>query len=274
MTGWKLRVGICIAVACAGCGGGSATTADGGTADATAYDSPDDGGAPFDTGDAGSLPTCPTPGPLVEFDAGYHPATPLHQGWCSPAFLTQFYQDCVVSGATSTSCSNWSTSADLAHQRCAACLATPSTEPNYGPIIVYGGVLDINLAGCIQALDPNALACATAMQASYACEHAACDKPCPVTDRNSYTQWAKCAFAADQGVCKTYVDQSCAAAEADGGAAAACFPWEGVGASFGAYYDVLSALFCGSSADAAAGDAAVDATSDTGAEGGSEGGAD
>jgi hypothetical protein len=274
MKGRALRVGIGVAALC-GCSGGAATTSDAG-ADATGADAASDAATGADVADAKGSPSCPTPAPLDEFNPTYHPATPLNQGVCSPAFLTAFYQDCVVSGATSTSCSNWGSNGDFVHQRCAACLATPSSEANWGPIIVYpDGVLDLNLAGCIQQLDPTAAACATTMQASYDCEHAACDVPCPVTDRNSYTQWQKCATAADQTVCKTYVEGSCAAAEFDGGAATGCFPWEGVGASFGAYYDVLSALFCGS-ADAGAADGGAEG-GDGGADGaadGGEGGAD
>jgi hypothetical protein len=215
---------------------------------------------------------CPTPADLSGFTPPtHHHATALHQGVCTDAFVAAYYQDCLSANSTQQTCAKWGQNADQAHKACAQCLISGSSATKYGPLVLYKGVINANIAGCVELLDPqNGLACATAIQQSEACDHAACDSACPVTDNASFQLWQQCVTAAEAAGCKKYADATnCSGAEQDGGPAAACFP-SGSNPDFQAYYDILAKLFCGgvdggttSDAGDGGGDAG-DAASDSG----------
>jgi hypothetical protein len=206
--------------------------------------------SPGDDADSG----CPTPADITGWTPpAYHPATGSDQGKCTDAFISAYFTDCLGPTATQATCAPWGTSGDAAHKACAQCLLTLSTAAKYGPLVEYKGVVNANIAGCIELKDPtNGVACATAVQQSEECDHAACDPVCPVKDDPSFQLWLQCVQAAEAGQCKPYADKAaCANAEQDGGPAAACFP--GANAKFIDYYDVLAPIFCGGVSDSGGG---------------------
>jgi hypothetical protein len=217
------------------------------------------GGGGGDTGgggdDGGGGNTCPTPADVSGFTPpAYHHATGAHQGACTDAFIAAYYQDCLAANSTQQTCAKWGTSADPAHKTCAQCLITQATATKYGPLVLYKGVINANIAGCIELLDPtNGLNCATAIQQSEECDHAACDSVCPVTDNASFQLWQQCVTAAEAAGCKKYADAAkCGSAEQDGGPAAACFP-SGASPAFQDYYNAIAPVFCGGTASDASG---------------------
>jgi hypothetical protein len=106
-----------------------------------------------------------------------------------------------------------------------------------GPVVNYGTTVSVNVAGCIELLDPTNLACATSVQQADECEHQACDTPCPALGA-----FESCVTAVDKGACAPYVQAAtCQGGEADGGAARACV----AGATFGDLFAAAARAFCG-----------------------------
>jgi hypothetical protein len=153
---------------------------------------------------------------------------------------------------------------------CAACVLTPYTADQLGPILSFGEFVGGNVAGCIEVTSPRELPCAQAVQALSDCEDAACQANCPVTDPQSLMERQNCASQADQmGLCFSLSQKAsaCRAAEADGGLASPC-----MNVGFKAFYDVVVPLFCGQAnvdaaaqLDAGSADAALGLSTDSGA---------
>jgi hypothetical protein len=104
---------------------------------------------------------------------------------------------------------------------CLGCLVTPvDTDATYGATI-QSTVAVLNLAGCVERMDPSegGLGCAAALQAAWQCADYACRPSCPVTDDPSKSAYIACTQAAAAGVCSTYAAaaNACLAAETDAG---------------------------------------------------------
>jgi len=243
---------------------GPARAADAGPDAAT--DAGDDGG------DAGLV--CPAPAVETGFTPAAYVHAVSHQNACSQQLIDDYFTLCLASTATAQSCAPFTNNPDAAHQACAACIVTPSTAAKYGPIIqtTYGNfiVSTPNLGGCIEDLDPNGLACATALQDRDDCDRAACDTQCPIVDSASFGQWQTCLSNADGAAtsCQSFFQAtSCVGSEEpDGGVAAACFTTV-ANPQFADDYAAITPVFCLDlgSADGGGGDA-----SSSGSEGGGD----
>jgi len=180
--------------------------------------------APIDAGDASVHLACPPSALGAWQPTTYHHANVALPNACTAALIADFYSSCLGPGASSTTCDpSWGSGEDTAHQDCQTCLVTPSTAESWGPLVEYGSTVSLNVAGCVELLDPGApgVSCATAVQQADECEHQACDATCPVTDDTSFANWRACVAASATGACATYTGAAgCAQSEADAGPAA------------------------------------------------------
>jgi hypothetical protein len=125
---------------------------------------------------------------------------------------------------------------------CAACILTPATANQLGPILSFGEFVGGNVAGCIEITTPSDPICAKAVQALSDCETAACQANCPVTDEQSLMARVQCVKVADQLGCQSFFNMAsnCRADEADAGFADLCND-----STFKDFYDDVVPLFCG-----------------------------
>jgi hypothetical protein len=123
---------------------------------------------------------------------------------------------------------------------CAACIVSVDADAKYGPVVLRKGVVTLNVAGCIELLDPAGLACAKSVQASASCEVAACAANCPVSDQASFDAFDACARDANADGCAAFVKGAESAANEDGGRALCSRSM-----SFDAAYFDIVPLFCG-----------------------------
>ncbi len=167
----------------------------------------------------------------------YHHAQPAQAAACTTALIDDFYASCLgPMGSTSACDQNWGSGEDIPHATCQQCLVTSSSTPTWGPVVNYGTTVSVNIAGCIELLDPTNLACATPIQQADECEHQACDTACP-----ALADFDSCVSAADQGACAAYAQGStCESAEADGGPAQSCV----LGTTFEDLFVVAAKTFC------------------------------
>jgi hypothetical protein len=100
---------------------------------------------------------------------------------CTDQQLADFYDQCLAN-------QNCSTFQGVpANAACNQCLFSLSTDPTYGPLVVYvlSGGADItlsNTAGCIATLDPCNTPCATVIALQGQCLLKACQPNCPPDD--------------------------------------------------------------------------------------------
>jgi hypothetical protein len=119
---------------------------------------------------------------------------------------------------------------------------TPDNAGTWGPLVSFGSTVSLNVAGCIELLDPGAagVACATSVQQADECEHQACDAKCPVTDDASFADWRACVSASGSSVCAAYSGPA-VCAQRDAGPALRCVN----GTTFEEQYTAIAAVFCG-----------------------------
>jgi hypothetical protein len=196
------------------------------------------------------------PGNVETFVAGaYVPALEGSQGACAPIDgvdpMQLYYEDCFGPSASRVACDAFG-QISPAYGACKACIVTAATAPAYGPLVLAGGFVQANVAGCIELVDPSDLLCAQTQQALADCELAACSAKCPVTDQASLVAYEACAAQADATGCQAFYEAAqCLNADGglDGGPEMACLE-----TSFQAFYDAVVPLFCGqSSTDASVG---------------------
>jgi hypothetical protein len=199
--------------------------------------------------DAGPL-VCP-PAPLDEWTPPAYIHAQAVQHVCTTAMLQDFYTSCLGPMQSATACGlNWGAGEDVAHSVCQACIITPSSGMTLGPLINYGngsgsGTVSVNVAGCVELLDPSKESCAASVQLADECQHAACDATCPVTDETAFLNWQACTNAASQTSCAADVTAAgCVNAE-DAGPAATCLS----GADFQSQFLAIAPVFCGSVGD-------------------------
>ncbi len=175
-----------------------------------------------------------------------------------------FYEACLGPMKSTEECAQYKNTP--ANAACAACVLTPYTADELGPILSFGEFVGGNVAGCVEVTTPGGLPCAKAVQALTDCESAACEANCPVTDVSSLTARQDCASQADELGCLSFYEmaKACRGAEMDAGLAAPC-----TNSGFKDFYDVVVPLFCGQTITGA-GDAGpeADAASGVSADGG------
>jgi len=207
------------------------------------------------SGDASGLPdgplACP-PANLDEWQAGaYHQAQPVQPSACTGLLINDYYNACLGSDASQESCDeDWGAGEDAAHATCQSCILTPSSASLWGPLIDYGtgadggagGTVSVNVAGCVQILDPSQLPCAMSVEEADECQHAACDPGCPVSDAASFADWQACIQASGaQDECGPYLQSASCVNGEDAGPAAACV----TGQTFEDVFFSIASVFCG-----------------------------
>jgi hypothetical protein len=213
-----------------------------------------DSAAPTDGSGGIDAPLACPPASLDEWSAGaYHHAQPLQPAACNALLLNDYYTNCLGPSSSQDACNQeWGAGEDPAHATCQSCILTPSSATVWGPLIDYGtggdggagGTVALNVAGCVEILDPSQLVCATSVQVADECQHAACDTSCPVTDVASYTDWQACIDAAGTGECVAYLQSAACVNAEDAGPAAACV----TGQTFEDEFFAIADVFCGGAA--------------------------
>jgi hypothetical protein len=196
-----------------------------------------DGGEASGAGDAGDAvprPLCPAP---LDVTGWTTPALKPRKtsSACSAQEIIDYDSNCLNPTTTSVAaCDAFS----AAHNGCAACLNSRDNDPTWGPLVAFS-VLDINLGGCVLALDPSSAACAQSAQDDQVCVHLACDYQCPITDEPSYDRWTQCIDNARAQPCRAHSDAAKCVASLDAGAI--CTPTADMDTAFLA----IAPLFCG-----------------------------
>jgi hypothetical protein len=200
---------------------------------------------------AGDASTCPMPADLSVWTPPAYVPAKFVPGACSADDFVAADTACFkATTATSAACLAFQT----ANVACAACLDSNSTDPTWGPLVNWSGVVDINIGGCLQLLAPSETACALALQTADVCPHVACDAVCPVTetDADSFTEWKVCAAAASADACASFIADSNCVATDDAAAGTPCN--ESPSATFDTLFLQIAPLFCGG-ADGGSGEA-------------------
>jgi hypothetical protein len=190
------------------------------------------------TGDGGDL--CTPPG-SVTYTKTWKPPHP-HQAACSQADIDLFRQVCLGTQSDGgAACKAFTGTA--AGKACEECII-PSTGAALGVLLVTGGYVSPNIAGCI-AIAQNTVAdgagCASASLYLSECRAAACGA-CSKDPNTTPDMINACDTAADTGACQA---ESAAAGCLDqiadaGGAAAACLG----GTDFDSTYSAIAPIFC------------------------------
>ena len=178
------------------------------TAPALAGAGPEPGfAAGFGEVDASS--SCHASDVLTYVQGSYQPAaTPT--GACLGAdggeLWDDFYASCLGPDKSSDKCTDYKQTPENA--ACAACVLTPYTAPELGPILDFGEFVGLNVAGCIEIAAPSDPSCPKAVQALSDCEIAACQVNCPVNSPMSLEDRQKCALEADEAGCATFLQMA------------------------------------------------------------------
>lgn len=231
-------------------------------------------------GEVDASSSCHASDVLTYVQGSYQPAaTPT--GACLGAdggeLWDDFYASCLGPDKSSDKCTDYKQTPENA--ACAACVLTPYTAPELGPILDFGEFVGLNVAGCIEIAAPSDPSCPKAVQALSDCEIAACQVNCPVSDPTSLEARQQCSMEADDSGCASFqmMAAQCQTAEMDAGLASPCD-----NGGFTEFYDAVVPLFCGqpmmmdasAAVDAGSADASVVVSSDGGAVVSTDGGAD
>jgi hypothetical protein len=224
-------------------------------------------GVAFGGGEADAASSC-LPSSVQTFVQGPYQPAAAPSGACLGAdgggAWEDFYDACLGPDKSNAKCTAYK-EASPANAACAACVLTPYTADQLGPILSFGEFVGGNVAGCIEITTPGDLSCAKAVEALSDCENAACQANCPVTDVASLTERQNCASEADNAGCMSFfMASNC---KADAGLAPAC-----MNSGFKDFYDVVVPLFCGQIATSRGTDAGAE--SDAGVELSLDGGPD
>ncbi|HEY1960238.1 MAG TPA: hypothetical protein VGH28_31730 [Polyangiaceae bacterium] len=259
-----IQVPLVAMLCAAGCNNGDDTTGDAGDA---AQDVKPDKKAVPESGPIEASIECPTPNPTIDTSAitWVPPITPDPTA-CSDVQIAAFFDGCFGPQKSTSACQGFENA--NANANCLKCLITNQNASAYGALIAIGGIDYANTSGCIAILsgDSSATGCGAKAQSVLDCESLACADQCAVTDDASLQLYDQCTSAADQAVCKSYVDGQCDLTDA-GAVNSICLNQP----DFEHYYDALAPIFCGGyPADAGAGDAGTDAADDGAADAASD----
>ena len=196
---------------------------------------------------------CP-PASLDEWHAGaYHHAEAVQPSACDGPLLNDYFASCLGPDASPETCNQgWGAGEDPAHATCQNCLVTAASSSVWGPLVDYGtgadggagGTVSVNVAGCVEILDPSQLTCVMSVQQADECQHAACDPVCPVSDSTSFASWQSCIGAAAAGECTGYLQSASCVNGEDAGPAATCV----TGQTFQDEFFAIAHVFCGGGA--------------------------
>jgi hypothetical protein len=210
-----------------------------------------DSGSPSDSGAVSDAPLVCPPANLDEWNAGdYHHAQGVQPSACNALLLNDYYASCLGPNASQDVCNQtWGAGEDAAHATCQSCIVTPSSASHWGALVDYGtggdggagGTVSINVAGCVEILDPAQLTCAMSVQLADECQHTACDPGCPVSDMASFADWQACISASAQGVCLGYLQSASCVNSEDAGPASLCV----TGQAFQDEFMAIATVFCG-----------------------------
>jgi hypothetical protein len=213
-----------------------------------------DSAPPSDANAVTDAPLACPPANLDEWNAGnYHHAQATQPSACNELLLNDYYASCLGPSSSQNACDqSWGAGEDPAHATCQTCILTPASASVWGPLVDYGtggdggagGTVSVNVAGCVEILDPSQLTCAMSVQLADECQHAACDPGCPVSDTASFADWQACIAASAQGGCLAYLQSAACVNAEDAGPAAACV----TGQTFEDEFLAIAAVFCGGGA--------------------------
>jgi hypothetical protein len=215
----------------------------GGQPDTTSGDAPADTKVK-DTTPPDNQAMCPTPTPLMNFmPPAYVPPKPL-QSVCTQQQIQGFWDNCRNLGtSTAQTCMTWSN----ANAACYGCVFSMQNDSTWGAMIYRNNISFVNTAGCLDLLGDKT--CAKASEDLTACEAAACDKMCPVTDffaadhASTLADWQKCSSTVTMGGdCTSFVNAVNMKCNADAGSTATCFGQQGD--TFQTLYFKLAPIFC------------------------------
>ena len=183
--------------------------------------------------DTGSSNAC-MPLDVSRFVPTWHPPRPKHDASCGTTGIQGIYDDCFGPSATAQTCQTG------AAGPCGACIFSKLDDSEWGPIVDVGSTFSIlNVAGCVALLSPGDLACPHELQASDECEITACAH-CADGTTSGTAREKQCEAIVDAHQCSAYLRPPACAAEADGGAAAACLAFT----DFESAYRVVANAFC------------------------------
>jgi hypothetical protein len=193
---------------------------------------------------------CPTPASVQNFQPPPY-VPPLSPGGifdrrhCSFQDISNFFTSCLDVNATPMTCQT-----NTVDSWCRECLDPPQSSTGWGPLIERPGtwsafmkgkgIVSLNIAGCAHLMGH--LDCAKAYEAASACDSAACDQVCPVTDEQSFMDWQKCVQTAEANDCKAYASARDSECSGDGSVPwpLPCFDFM----TFQAGYERIAPMFC------------------------------
>lgn len=242
-----MSVATSVVLAAGGCSGGSETM-DSGTVDTGVSDTGSGSdvamdGKQKDTAPPDNQAMCPTPTPLGMFNPPmYVPPKPA-QSVCTMQQVQAFWDNCRNTNmATQQLCNTWASN----NMACNACLFSMQGDTSWGAMIYRNNISFVNTAGCLELLGDKT--CAQADEALAACEAAACDKMCPVTDffapdhASTLADWQKCSQTVSMGGdCQKFVDAVNSKCSTDAGSVF-CFGQQGD--NFQTLFFKLAPVFC------------------------------
>ncbi len=170
-------------------------------------------------------------------------------GACSSSDITAFTTACLDQAHTKAQCDAYK----MAHAACAGCLETSSTAAGWGAGVFHAskapgstlGVIYANVGGCFEILGgADGLDCSKKSQIAEACEEAACDASCQITDDASFQLYEACVTQAAMNGCSAQATARGACFQAlsgvDGGASICT-----TGADFQTSFDIIAPIVCG-----------------------------
>jgi hypothetical protein len=179
-------------------------------------------------------------------------------GACTPALIAGFIASCISDTSNEAACKAYF--ADEKGVVCGDCIDSDLGDSMYGAAIQSGGVVQLNIGGCIALVDPCNQACAEANEAALLCGAASCGPSCGLEDSVTNAQlqaFEDCATASGSCACapERAFMTACNAALKKNVKTAPCFPGN---LAFEDALTKLASLFCyNGSFDAGSADAAT-----------------
>ena len=197
---------------------------------------PVDANTPIDANtpkDSGVVLTGCMPGSVGGFSPTTQPSG-ASRGSCTSTDITTIYNDCLGPNGSAAFC-------NLDTGTCYSCIFTPIASP-WGAVVDVGGVVSVNIGGCLAGADATQASCGKSAEAVTECEYAACNGTCPAS-QNMGNDYLACSNNADLSVCKSYSDAatSCEAAVPSSSLGYKCTQ----GTTFQALFTNVAKIMCG-----------------------------
>jgi hypothetical protein len=165
-----------------------------------------------------------------------------YKGSCTAAQIDTVYQDCFVSG---TGCAST--------LPCYSCIFSSIGASTWGPAVVIpnttaqDSLVEMNVGGCLELLEPCNAPCAYAVENQSACEFASCGTSCAISSNSmTITDYDNCAQSIDTCApdgCATY---SVGSSSCTGLVSGSNHPGSICNtADFQTQFEAISAVFCG-----------------------------